>query len=134
MSIWEDHPLARRFWNEGRADIPIYDMHGHMGCLNTIYFARAEADQMVAHMRRIGIRRLVFSHHHALFEPSFRNVRAWEICRKHPDILRIVRRRAEVPAGLSRHAAHRPQIRVRPQVRGGAETAGTLPHLGRLRL
>ena len=89
MSIWEEHPLARRFWKEGRADFPIYDMHGHMGSLNTIHLARAEADQMVAHMRRIGVKHLVFSHHHALFEPSFRNVRAWEICRNHPDILRM---------------------------------------------
>lgn len=89
MNIWEDHPLARQFWNAGHADIPIYDMHGHMGNLNTIHFARAEAGQMVAHMKRIGVRRLVFSHHHALFEPSFRNIRAWEICREYPDILRM---------------------------------------------
>ena len=83
------HPLARRFWEEGRADVPICDMHGHMGSLNTIYFARAEAGRMVAHMKRIGVRRLVFSHHHALFEPSFRNERAWAICREYPEILRM---------------------------------------------
>ena len=58
MNIWEDHPLARQFWNAGHADIPIYDMHGHMGNLNTIHFARAEAGQMVAHMKRIGVRTL----------------------------------------------------------------------------
>lgn len=89
MSIWEEHPLARAFWNNGSAGIPIYDMHGHMGTLNTIYFARAEAATMVAHLKRIGVKHLTFSHHYALFEPSFRNSRVHEICREFPDILRM---------------------------------------------
>ncbi len=91
MSIWqEENSLAKAFWENGIVeDCPIYDMHGHMGSHNGIYFKRCEAPDMVAHMRRIGVRRLVFSHHHALGEPSFRNEKMRDICAEYPDILRM---------------------------------------------
>ena len=49
MSMWEEHPLAQRFWRDCRANIPIYEMHGHMGGINTIYFARRSAANVCAH-------------------------------------------------------------------------------------
>ena len=34
-----DSALAREFWENGRSDsCPIYDMHGHMGPYESIYF------------------------------------------------------------------------------------------------
>lgn len=90
MSIWtKQGSLAEKFWQHGNAGFPIYDMHGHMGSHNAIYFKRAEAAEMVAHLLRAGIRRLVFSHHHVLFSAAFRNQQVWEICRSFPDTLRM---------------------------------------------
>lgn len=88
-AVWEQPgSLAEAFWKNGIADIPIYDMHGHMGSHNAIYFARCEAPEMVAHLRRIGVRRLVFSHHYSLMG-SFRNQRVHAITARFPDILRM---------------------------------------------
>ena len=88
-SVWErPGTLAEAFWQNGRADIPIYDMHGHMGTHNAIYFARCEAPEMVAHLRRIGVRRLVFSHHFSLMG-SFRNERVHAMAARFPDVLRM---------------------------------------------
>ena len=90
MSIWEEKgTLAEAYWNHGHIDIPVYDMHGHMGSHGQIYFKRAEADAMIAHMKRAGVTRLVFSHHHALFSPDFSNQQAYEITKQHPDFLRL---------------------------------------------
>lgn len=91
MSIWEDkNTLAGKFWsNTVVEDCPIYDMHGHMGSLNTIYFKRNSASEMVAHMRRAGVKRLVFSHHHALFDANFRNAEVHKICLGYPEELRM---------------------------------------------
>ena len=87
--IWnKPGSLAEKFWREGKADFPIYDMHGHMGPHYAIYFNRCEAPEMVAHMKRIGVKRLVFSHHEALWG-TMRNARVAEICRAYPDILRM---------------------------------------------
>lgn len=73
QALWErPGSVAEQFWRHGRADFPIYDMHGHMGAHNAIYFARCEAPAMDAHLARIGVRRLVFSHHSALMG-SMRN-------------------------------------------------------------
>ncbi len=88
-SIWEKPgSIAEAFWKNGRADFPVYDMHGHMGSHYAIYMKRCEAPEMVAHMKRIGIRRLVFSHHEALWG-GMRNEKVMEICKQFPDILRM---------------------------------------------
>lgn len=90
MSIWEvKGSTAEAYWNRGRAGIPVYDMHGHMGSHGQIYFKRAEADAMAAHLKRAGVARLVFSHHHALWTPDFSNRDVFEITRQYPDILRM---------------------------------------------
>ncbi|MFA6931880.1 MAG: TatD family hydrolase [Lentisphaeria bacterium] len=90
MSIWEvKGSIAEQYWNQGRADFPVYDMHGHMGSHNKIFFAHCEADKMVKHLQRCGVKRLVFSHHHALFDPGFANQRVFEIARQYPDFLRM---------------------------------------------
>lgn len=88
-SIWERKgSLAEAFWRNGRTDLPIYDMHGHMGSHYGIYFRRCEAPEIAAHLRRIGVKRLVFSHHHALWG-NLRNAAVIEIARQYPDLLRV---------------------------------------------
>jgi len=89
QSIWEKAgSIPAKFWNEGRADFPVYDMHGHMGSHYGIYMARGEAPEMVAHLKRIGVRHLCFSHHEALFGTEG-NALAVEMCRRFPDTLRM---------------------------------------------
>ncbi|MBR7107278.1 MAG: amidohydrolase family protein [Lentisphaeria bacterium] len=80
--------LAEKFWRDGRGDFPIYDMHGHMGAHYAICFKRCEAPEMVAHVKRIGVKRLVFSHHEALWG-NIRNAQVCDICRQFPDTLRM---------------------------------------------
>ena len=75
--------LAEKFWRDGKADIPIYDVHGHMGAHYAIYFKRGQAPEMVAHLNRIGVKRLIFSHHEALWG-TMRNQQAYEICQMFP--------------------------------------------------
>lgn len=82
-------PLARDFWEQGRsASCPIYDMHGHMGAMHSIYFPRPDALDMVRTMDEAGVRLLVFSHHTALFSPDLGNRLAIEAVRQFPDHLR----------------------------------------------
>jgi predicted TIM-barrel fold metal-dependent hydrolase len=82
-------PLAREFWELGKsATCPIYDMHGHMGTFHSIYFPRAETDDMIRTMDECGVRMLIFSHHHALFSPDIGNAPAIAAVRRHPDRLR----------------------------------------------
>ena len=81
--------LAREFWETGKsASCPIYDMHGHMGVWNAIYFPRADVDDMVHTMDECGVRMLVFSHHMALFAPDIANTRSVEAVRRYPNRLR----------------------------------------------
>ena len=88
-SLWEKpNSIAATLWETGKTGFPIYDMHGHMGPHYSIYLKRCEAADMAAHLRRIGVRRLVFSHHAALFG-AMRNVKAYGICREFPDLLRM---------------------------------------------
>ena len=95
-SVWnKPGTIANAFWERGwdfeapeTAPLPVYDMHGHMGTHNAIYFARCDAPEMVQHLKRSGIRRLVFSHHHALWG-EFRNAQVRDICSQFPDILRF---------------------------------------------
>ena len=87
--IWnQPGSLAETFWKNGKADFPIYDMHGHMGAHYAIYFKICEAPEMVRHVKRIGVKRLVFSHHEALWG-SVRNAQVCEICKQFPDTLRM---------------------------------------------
>ncbi|OQA82751.1 MAG: Amidohydrolase [Lentisphaerae bacterium ADurb.Bin242] len=89
VSIWEKSgSLANTFWEKGSADFPIYDMHGHMGSHYAIYMKRCEAPEMAAHMKRIGVKRLVFSHHEVLWG-NMRNAEVVEICKRFPGILRM---------------------------------------------
>ncbi|MBO7146476.1 MAG: amidohydrolase family protein [Lentisphaeria bacterium] len=88
-AIWEKKgSLAEQLWNTGKLDFPIYDMHGHMGPAYGIYFQNCMPADMVAHMKRIGIKHLVFSHHETLtgFKP---NPEVVEICREYPEHLRM---------------------------------------------
>lgn len=95
-SIWNmPGTLANLFWErdwdnepQDEAPIPIYDMHAHMGSHNAIYMKHCDAPDMVRHIRRIGIRRLVFSHHHALLG-DMRSAQICKICSDFPDILRF---------------------------------------------
>ena len=51
-----DSPLAFEFWERGHsASCPIYDMHGHMGTMASIYFPRADAADMVRTMDEAGV-------------------------------------------------------------------------------
>jgi hypothetical protein len=90
MSIWTAKgTLAEAYWNTGRANIPVYDMHGHMGAHGQIYFKRSDTGAMIAHLKKAGITKLAFSHHHSLWTPDFSNREVFEITRRHPDILRM---------------------------------------------
>ena len=87
--IWkQEGTLAEQFWRTGKAPCPIYDMHGHMGTHNGIYMRLCEPESMAAHLKRIGVRHLVFSHHHVIFG-SKRNAEVVEICRQYPDLFRM---------------------------------------------
>lgn len=89
-SIWEQEgTLAEKFWRDGKADFPIYDMHGHMGKHYAIYFKRSEPKDIVEHIKRIGVKRLVFSHHHTLMGGTLRNEAAIDMCKEFPDVLRV---------------------------------------------
>ena len=84
-----DSPLAREFWERGKSEsCPIYDMHGHMGPLASIYFPRPEARDMLRTMDECGVRMLVFSHHMALHSPDVGNRLAVEAVRRYPGRLR----------------------------------------------
>lgn len=88
-SIWEKKgSIAEMFWKNGKADFPIYDMHGHMGEHYGIYFKRCEAPEMAEHLRRIGVKRLVFSHHHALWG-EMRNAEVVEMIKPFADLFRV---------------------------------------------
>ena len=85
-----DSALAREFWENGRSDsCPIYDMHGHMGPYESIYFPRGDTDSMIRTMDECGVRMLVFSHHVALASsPALGNRLAREAVERYPDRLR----------------------------------------------
>ena len=87
--LWEkNNTIAQSFWQNGKADFPIYDMHAHMGKHYAIYMARCEAADMIRHAERIGVKRLCFSHYAALYGTDGNEIAA-ENCRQHPDILRM---------------------------------------------
>lgn len=89
-SIWEEPgSLAEKFWRDGKADFPIYDMHGHMGEHYAIYFKIHTPAQVVEHVKRIGVKRLVFSHHHTIMSGIVRNEKVLDMCREFPETLRM---------------------------------------------
>ena len=89
-SIWEkEGTLAHGFWNNGKlTDCPVYDMHGHMNHLNSIYFPHSSPAEVAAHIRRAGVKRLVYCSHPALWGMC-RNVEMIKECASEPDVLRM---------------------------------------------
>lgn len=88
-SIWQkENSIAAAYWNNGKADFPVYDMHGHMGEHYAIYMKRSDPQAMVEHMKSAGVEKLAFSHHAALFG-GMRNQQVCEICCQYPDSLRM---------------------------------------------
>lgn len=89
-SIWEkEGTLAYEFWKNGKlADCPIYDMHGHMGHSNGIYFKRSSPEDVAEHVRRIGVRRLVYCQHGALWGMN-RSEEMVRECESQSDVLRM---------------------------------------------
>ena len=85
--VWEEG-LAGEFWQKGRLPFPVYDVHGHMGLHPAIYMSHAAAETMARHLRRAGAK-LIFTHHYALNDWSFRNATCVEIARRFPDVLRV---------------------------------------------
>ncbi len=82
-------PLLKVFWENGKSeDCPILDMHGHMGAFSSIYFPRAEPDQMLKTMDECNVKLLVFSHHLALFAPNQGNRPSIDTVRQYPDRFR----------------------------------------------
>lgn len=95
-SLWNvPGSLAEKFmmrdWSADSTEpfpCPVYDMHGHMGAHYAIYFNRCEPDKMVQHLRRCGIRHLVFSHHQVLWG-NMTNSQVFDIVSQYPDVLRF---------------------------------------------
>jgi predicted TIM-barrel fold metal-dependent hydrolase len=82
-------PLADQLWQRGRLpELPVIDMHGHMGEFGPIYFPRASAQAMIGSMDECGVRLLVFSHHAALFSPAEGNLASLAAVQQFPDRLR----------------------------------------------
>jgi len=77
--------LADEFWETGKCGAcPVYDMHGHMGDLASIYMPAGDADAMVRIMDRAGVRVLCFSHHGALMAAEVGNEPSIAAVRRHP--------------------------------------------------
>ncbi len=85
--VWESG-LAREFWQNGRLPFTVFDVHGHMGLHPAIYMSHAAPETMVRHLRRAGAK-LIFTHHYALNDWTFRNDQCVEIARRFPDDLRV---------------------------------------------
>ena len=89
-NIWEkEGSIAKRFWETGNPGFPIYDMHGHMGPHGQIFFKIHNEETITAHMKRAGVKRVVFSHHYALFSPDYSNAEVVESARRCPEHLRV---------------------------------------------
>ena len=90
MSFWDEkNSVAEHCWQYGNPGFPVYDMHGHMGEHYAIYFKRSNAAEMVAHLKRAGVAKLAFTHHYALWDPSYRNENVFRICQEFPENLRF---------------------------------------------
>jgi len=81
--------LREEFYRKGRFEnLPVYDMHGHMGSVFGIHFPTPDVDSMVKGMERSGVKMLVFCHHATLFIPEIGNRANIEAVRKYPERLR----------------------------------------------
>ena len=81
--------LGMEFFEKGKVpDCPVYDMHGHMGIYNDIYFPYPEPEDMVKRMDRSGVEILAFCHHSALSSPDFSNWKSIDAVRKFPGRLK----------------------------------------------
>ena len=85
--LWEEG-LAGEFWRNGKLPFTVYDVHGHMGFHPSIYMSHSSPETMVRHLRRAGAK-LIFTHHYALNDWSFRNAQCVDIARRFPDDLRV---------------------------------------------
>ncbi len=87
--IWEDeNTLAGIFWRDGKLPFPVYDMHAHMGAHYANYFKRCEAPEIMKHAQSAGVRRVILSHHEALWG-NMRNQQVYDIVHRYPQILRM---------------------------------------------
>ncbi len=85
--LWEEG-LAGEFWRNGKLPFTVYDVHGHMGFHRAIYMSHSSPEMMVRHLRRAGAK-LIFTHHYALNDWSFRNSQCVDIARRFPNDLRV---------------------------------------------
>lgn len=68
MSVAGGSPIVQEYLETGRSvSCPIIDMHGHLGPLPGAYLPRATLEKMNCSLLRAGVRRIVCSHHEALF-------------------------------------------------------------------
>ena len=79
--------LAERFCAEGKA-CPIYDFHGHMHEFYGGYIPRPGPAEMARLMDRAGVKKLVFSSHHAIFSDGLELVSNRDVVRAYPDKFR----------------------------------------------
>ena len=79
--------LAEQFYEEGRA-CPIYDFHGHMHEFNGGYIPRCGPADMARLMDRAGVKRLVYSSHHAIFSTEYEKTAHIDVVRAYPDKFR----------------------------------------------
>ncbi len=89
VSIWEKSgSIAGMFWEKGKADFPVYDVHGHMGSHSAIYMKRCTPDAMAKHLERAGVTRLIFAHHSTLWGDR-RNAEDYKVCCEYPEAFRM---------------------------------------------
>ena len=125
--VWESG-LAREFWQNGRLPFTVYDVHGHMGLHPAIYMSHAAPETMVRHLRRAGAK-LIFTHHYALNDWTFRNAQCVEIARRFPDDLRPSLKKPRWPstAGAGSAALQRRPSSRRPDIPSRISWAVSLP-------
>lgn len=70
------------------ADCPIYDMHGHWGPFRGLHMPLAEDEAAASYLRRLGVARMIISHHASLLAPEDGNRSTLEAVRAYPDLLR----------------------------------------------
>ena len=102
--VWEDG-LAGEFWRNGRLPFTVYDVHGHMGLHPAIYMSHAAPETMVRHLRRAGAK-LIFTHHYALNDWTFRNAACVEIARRFPDDLRHIAHEVQMDMHIPKRRRH----------------------------
>jgi hypothetical protein len=80
-------PIAQEYVEKGfSTSCPIVDMHGHVGPFYGCYLPSSPLDRMRRRLKRVGVRRIVCSHHSALACDVERgNALMQEIVTAHPD-------------------------------------------------